>query len=96
MTRLRLENLPRTIELVRADDGAAELVYVDQRLLPGELAFARTRDWRAVVGAVRSLAVRGAPAIGAAGGGGRGAVGAGARGSARLLRRGRFSLPRRA
>ncbi|OUO96971.1 S-methyl-5-thioribose-1-phosphate isomerase [Gordonibacter sp. An232A] len=67
MTRLRLENLPRTIELVRADDGAAELVYVDQRLLPGELAFARTRDWRAVVGAVRSLAVRGAPAIGAAG-----------------------------
>ena len=63
----RLENLPRTIELVRAADGKAELVYVDQRLLPGELAYARTRDWRAVVDAVRSLAVRGAPAIGAAG-----------------------------
>ena len=62
-----LENLPRTIELVRAADGKAELVYVDQRLLPGELAYARTRDWRAVVDAVRSLAVRGAPAIGAAG-----------------------------
>ena len=36
---LRLENLPRTIELVRAGDGAAELAYVDQRRLPGELAF---------------------------------------------------------
>ena len=31
---LRLENLPRTIELVRAGDGAAELAYVDQRRLP--------------------------------------------------------------
>ncbi|OUO90776.1 S-methyl-5-thioribose-1-phosphate isomerase [Gordonibacter sp. An230] len=64
---LHLDNLPRTIELVRAADGAAELVYVDQRLLPGRLAFSRTRDWRAVVDAVRSLSVRGAPAIGAAG-----------------------------
>lgn len=64
---LRLERLPRSVELVRASDGAAELVYVDQRKLPGELAFARTRDWRAVVGAVKALAVRGAPAIGVAG-----------------------------
>ena len=39
---LRLENLPRTIELVRAGDGAAELAYVDQCRLPGELAFVRT------------------------------------------------------
>ena len=64
---LRLENLPRTIELVRAGDGAAELAYVDQRRLPGELAFVRTGDWRCVVDAVKTLAVRGAPAIGVAG-----------------------------
>ena len=62
-----MENLPRTVELVRAANGAAELVYVDQRRLPRELVFARTSDWREVVGAVKSLAVRGAPAIGAAG-----------------------------
>ena len=64
---LRLENLPRTIELVRTGDGAAELAYVDQRRLPGELAFVRTGDWRCVVDAVKTLAVRGAPAIGVAG-----------------------------
>ena len=41
---LRMERLPRTVELVRAGDGGAELAYVDQRLLPGELRFALTRD----------------------------------------------------
>ncbi len=64
---LHLERLPRTVELVRAGDGAAELIYVDQRRLPGELRFERARDWRLVVDAVRTLAVRGAPAIGVAG-----------------------------
>lgn len=63
----RIENLPRTIELARDAAGAAELVYVDQRQLPRELVFARTSDWREVVDAVKTLAVRGAPAIGAAG-----------------------------
>ena len=29
---LRLENLPRTIELVRAGDGAAELAYISKTL----------------------------------------------------------------
>ncbi|WP_080797540.1 S-methyl-5-thioribose-1-phosphate isomerase [Arabiibacter massiliensis] len=64
---LNLDNLPRTIELGRDGDGRAELAYVDQRLLPGELRIVRTGDWRAVVDAVKTLAVRGAPAIGVAG-----------------------------
>lgn len=64
---LQLDRLPRTVELARDADGGATLAYVDQRLLPGELSFARTRDWRAVVDAIKALAVRGAPAIGVAG-----------------------------
>ena len=64
---LCLENLPRTVELERDGDGRPRLAYIDQRRLPGELAFERTGDWRAVVGAVKSLAVRGAPALGIAG-----------------------------
>lgn len=64
---LRLDRLPRTVELVRAGDGSAELAYVDQRRLPGALVFERTGGWRQVVAAVKALAVRGAPAIGAAG-----------------------------
>ena len=66
-TELHLENLPRTIELERGPDGAVGLVYVDQRKLPRELAFGRTSDWRRAVGAIKALAVRGAPAIGVAG-----------------------------
>ena len=64
---LRLDRLPRTVELARAADGAATLAYVDQRLLPGKLAIERTADWGAVVDAIKTLAVRGAPAIGAHG-----------------------------
>ena len=57
---LRLDRLPRTVELARAADGAATLAYVDQRLLPGKLAIERTADWGAVVDAIKTLAVRGA------------------------------------
>ena len=64
---LQIDRLPRTVELARDADGGATLSYVDQRLLPAELSFARTRDWRAVVDAIKELAVRGAPAIGVAG-----------------------------
>ena len=64
---LCLENLPRTVELERDGDGRPRLAYIDQRRLPGELAFERTGDWRVVVDAVKSLAVRGAPALGIAG-----------------------------
>ena len=51
----------------RAADGGAELIYLDERFVPGEERFCTTREWRRVVDAVKTLAVRGAPAIGAAG-----------------------------
>lgn len=63
---LHLERLPRSVELVRDEAGPA-LRYVDERFLPGELRICETRDWQAVVDAVKCLAVRGAPAIGVAG-----------------------------
>lgn len=63
---LHLERLPRSIELVRDAQGPL-LRYIDERLLPGELRIAETRDWQTVVQAVKCLAVRGAPAIGLAG-----------------------------
>ncbi len=46
-------------------DGTVRLL--DQRMLPGREEWVETRDWRAVVAAIQSLAVRGAPLIGAAG-----------------------------
>ena len=67
-TAPHLENLPRTVALEREGNGGRiALAYIDQRRLPGELAVERTGDWRAVVDAIRVLAVRGAPAIGIAG-----------------------------
>lgn len=64
--KLQLESLPRSVELVRDNDGIV-FRYVDERLLPDELCIRDTRDWREVVDAVKTLAVRGAPAIGLAG-----------------------------
>ncbi len=64
--QLNLENLPKSLELVRADVDI-EFRYVDQRLLPGELVIAATSSWRDVVDTVKTLAVRGAPALGIAG-----------------------------
>ncbi|MEC4183699.1 S-methyl-5-thioribose-1-phosphate isomerase [Adlercreutzia sp. R21] len=46
---------------------APRVVMIDQRRLPGELAWISTDDWQQVVDAVKALAVRGAPAIGVAG-----------------------------
>lgn len=63
---LTLENLPRTIFVERVD-GVPQVVMVDQRQLPAELAYLRTSDWRTVIDAVKTLAVRGAPALGVAG-----------------------------
>ena len=63
---LTLENLPRTI-FVERGDGMPQVVMVDQRRLPAELAYLRTSDWRTVIDAVKTLAVRGAPALGVAG-----------------------------
>ena len=63
---LHMENLPRSVELVR-DDGGVFFRYIDERLLPGELRIEQTDDWAVVVDAIKALAVRGAPAIGLAG-----------------------------
>ena len=61
-----LENLPRTLELTGSGAGAC-LRYIDQRLLPERLVVAETDAWTEVVNAIKTLAVRGAPAIGVAG-----------------------------
>lgn len=63
---LTLEKLPRTIT-VELESGVPEVVMVDQRLLPDELVYLRTSDWRTAIDAVKTLAVRGAPALGVAG-----------------------------
>ena len=63
---LRLDRIPRSVELVRA--GKETLFkYVDERLLPDELLVRQTAIWEEVVDAIKTLAVRGAPAIGLAG-----------------------------
>lgn len=63
---LHLERLPHTVEL-RESNGRIVFKYVDQRRLPHELVEVNETDWMAVVDAICTLAVRGAPAIGIAG-----------------------------
>lgn len=89
---LNLQNLPRTIELIRAGsigsehlnaaaasavaafidgnrvpDGCPVLVMLDQRELPSKEIYRCYIDWQQVVEAIRTMVVRGAPAIGIAG-----------------------------
>ncbi len=47
------------------DDGRVKLL--DQRRLPQEEIYLEIRDYREIIGAIRTLAIRGAPAIGVAG-----------------------------
>jgi methylthioribose-1-phosphate isomerase len=59
----------RTIEWKPETAGSltpGSVVMVDQTLLPGELTYLRTRDVQAVWHAIKTLQVRGAPAIGIA------------------------------
>lgn len=63
---LRLDRIPRSVELARAGDEIL-FSYVDERLLPEELLVRQTGSWEEVVDAIKTLAVRGAPAIGLAG-----------------------------
>jgi methylthioribose-1-phosphate isomerase len=44
----------------------SEVVMLDQRLLPAQEVYVSCRDYRAVADAIRSMAIRGAPAIGVA------------------------------
>ena len=65
--KVNIDALPRSVDLVRGPDGAAAFTYLDERLLPYEERFVTTSDWRCIVDAIKTLAVRGAPAIGIAG-----------------------------
>lgn len=69
-----LDGLPRAIQLLRADDslsvapdGFPVLSLLDQSKLPGEESYLFITDWRQVIDAIKTLKVRGAPAIGIAG-----------------------------
>lgn len=68
-----VENLPRTLEFSRRTDGEGInrlwMSIVDQRLLPDECRIVGLSTYEMVVDAIKSLAVRGAPAIGVAGAG---------------------------
>lgn len=64
--RIDVEAIPRSIDF-EIREGGVSFSYIDERLLPGKLAIERTSDWRAVLDAVASLAVRGAPALGVSG-----------------------------
>ncbi|HHX28829.1 MAG: S-methyl-5-thioribose-1-phosphate isomerase [Bacillota bacterium] len=54
------------IPAIEWEDG--RLVLLDQRYLPGRIEFVRCRDFREIAGAIKDMVVRGAPAIGIAGG----------------------------
>jgi methylthioribose-1-phosphate isomerase len=56
----------RRMRTIAWDSETNRLRLIDQRLLPGELRFLELEDHRQVSSAIRNMAVRGAPAIGAA------------------------------
>ena len=69
-----IDNIPRTIDLVRNDsntsvipDGYPVLSIIDQTQLPYAEAYLHLTDWREAIEAIKQLKVRGAPAIGIAG-----------------------------
>ncbi|WP_139653195.1 S-methyl-5-thioribose-1-phosphate isomerase [Raoultibacter phocaeensis] len=61
------ENLPRTIEMVEHDGGALAARIVDQRVLPRSLGYRNLTTCGDMVEAIKTLALRGAPAIGIGG-----------------------------
>lgn len=65
--KLQMDKLPRTVQIGFEKGSAPVFVYIDQRKLPQELVQECTSDWHQVVDAIKTLAVRGAPAIGVAG-----------------------------
>ena len=66
MAEVRLGNLPRTLEMVGTESEPV-LRFVDQRALPLELVQIESTEWLEVIDAIKTLAIRGAPAIGVAG-----------------------------
>lgn len=72
--RPELENLPKTIELSKAQsdhpyipEGFPIVTILDQTLLPAEVEYLQITDWREMIECIKRLRVRGAPAIGIAG-----------------------------
>ncbi len=55
-------------EAVRFDDSTGEMILLDQTLLPGQITYLRLTEPIAVWEAIKTLRVRGAPAIGIAAG----------------------------
>jgi len=63
-----VESLPRTLELVLdAQSGLATLCYVEQNQLPDVLVMCEARSSLEIVDAIKTLSVRGAPALGVGG-----------------------------
>ena len=56
-----------TIKIIQDNDGYDLIEIIDQRLLPGELAFLHITTLEQMYEAIKTLAVRGAPALGVAG-----------------------------
>lgn len=63
-TGASVEDLPRTIELTK---DSKRVLLIDQRKLPEDLLFLELIMYEDVIDAIKTLAVRGAPAIGVAG-----------------------------
>ena len=61
-----INRIPHSLEFM-TEKGRVALSYIDQRKLPDELVIETTADWKQVVDAIQTLAVRGAPAIGIGG-----------------------------
>ena len=68
-----VENLPRTLEFGQREDAQGVTRFgmsmIDQRLLPDECRVTTVFTYEAAIDAIKTLAVRGAPAIGVAGAG---------------------------
>ncbi len=63
---LIIKSLPATLSWSGGTDGCLELI--DQRKLPNELVYLKCNTTQEIYGAIKNLAVRGAPAIGVAAG----------------------------
>ena len=70
---MSVEDLPRTLEFGRHEDAQGvdrfAMSIIDQRLLPDECRIITLFTYEATIDAIKTLAVRGAPAIGVAGAG---------------------------
>lgn len=64
--KLQMEKIPRSVRL-RREAEVTTLHLLDQRKLPDAVEYLRLTQWPGVVDAIKTLAVRGAPAIGVAG-----------------------------